>query len=258
MSDFVSDPSSTGQAPSEQDPAQPEIVNLDGMSKFQFQGQELTPDRLQEVFQGYKTLSERQKQSQSEERFWSNLDTDIENVLANPNLASQFKSIYPEKFHRVLDRILAGKSPESTQQNQGLPKEVMAKLSQVDELRTMIHQQAVESANAKLDAVLPPLYTKYPMANEDQVLARAEAMLSQGMKLTDSAWDRIVKESHEAMTKKADAFYKKQLQVQIDKGQAGKDAPNGGMVPGKAPAKPRTFADAEREMIAHLKSQGMS
>lgn len=255
MNDFVSDPSSTGQAPSEQAPAQPEIVNLDGMSKFQFQGQELTPDRLQEVFQGYKTLSERQKQSQADERYLANLDTDIESVLADPNLADKFKSIYPEKFHRILDRIMAGKSPQPAQQNQGLPKEYVSRLNNLEQ---MLHQQAVESANARLDLTLPPLYAKYQLANEDQVLARAEAMLSQGHKLTDAAWDRIVKESHDAGTKKADAFYKKQLQTQLDKGQAGKDAPNGGMVPGKAPAKPRTFADAEREMIAHLKSQGMS
>lgn len=256
MNEFVPDPTSTGQATgAEGAPAQPEIVNLDGMSKFQFQGQEWTPDRLQEVFKGYQSLGERQKQSQAEDRFWSNLDTDIESVLADPNLAEKFKSIYPEKFHRVLDRVLSGKSTQPAQQTQGLPKEYVSKLNQLEQ---MIHQQAVESANAKLDATLPPLYTKYPMANEDQVLARAEAMLAQGTKLTDAAWDRIVKESHEAMTKKADAFYKKQLQTQIDKGQAGKDAPSGGMIPGKAPAKPRTFADAEREMIAHLKSQGMT
>ncbi len=258
MNDFAPDQTSTGQAESAPAAeAQPSITSLDGLSEFEFQGQRLTPDRLQEVFQGYKTLSQRQQQSQSEERYWSNLDTDIESVLADPTLADKFKSIYPERFHRVLDRVLGG-TQKQAQSTQALPKELMSRLSKVDNLEQSLHQMAVESANAKLDAMLPPLYDKYPMANEDQVLARAEAMLSQGMQLSKTAWERLVKESHEAVTKKADAYYKKQLDKQISVGNAGKDAGIGGSAPGKAPVKLRTFDQAQEAMIAHLKAQGMS
>lgn len=260
MNDFVPDQSSsTGQAEGASAEAQPAITSLDSLSEFEFQGQRLTPDRLQEVMQGYKTLSERQKSVASEDRFWANLDTDIETVLADPSQAERFKSIYPEKFHRVLDRALA-RTQGQTQNTQGqLPKEVLQRLNEVDSLKQLVHQQAVESANAKLDALLPKLYEKYPLANEDQVLARAEAFLSQGGKLTDSTWERLAKESHEGISKKADAFYKKQLEAQVNKGQAGKDAGPGGAVPGKAPPRgPKTFDEAREAMMAHIKAQGLS
>lgn len=257
--EFAIDNPSNGQADAQSEPAQPAITSLDSLSEFEFQGEKMTPDRLQEVMQGFKTLSERQKQSQSEDRYWANLDIDLESVLADPNLAQRFKSIYPEKFHKIVDRLLAGQSPQQAQSPQSqLPKEYLAKLSKVDHLEQTLQQMAIESANAKLDAILPKLYEKYPLANEDQVLAKAESMLSQGMKMTDAVWERIAKESHEGQRKKSDSYYKSQLQTQIDKGQAGRDAGPGGSAPGKAPQKLRTFDDAREAMIAELKSRGMS
>lgn len=251
MDQIVNDLPQAGEAHGQEAQAQPSTVNLDGLSEFEFQGQKLTPDRLQEVFQGY----ERSKSVASEDRYWANLDTDLESVIADPKLAERFKSVYPEKFHRILDRELARVQAQPQQNTQSaLPKEFVSKVSQ---LENALHQMAVESANAKLDALLPKLYEKYPMAIEDQVLARAEAMLSQGMKLTDQAWERLAKESHELATKKADAFYKKQLEKQTEKGLMGRDAPAGGVAPGRAPNKPRTFAEAESAMIEHLKSQGI-
>lgn len=257
MNDIVPDQSLTGQADAQAEPAQPQITSLDSLSEFEFQGEKLTPGRLQEVFQGYKTLSERQKSYAAEDRYWSNLDTDIESVMADPSLVERFKSIYPEKFHKVLERALGG-TQRQTQNTQQLPKEYLQRLSKVDQLEQSIHQMAVESANAKLDSMLPPLYEKFPMANEDQVLAKAEAMLSQGAQLTKHVWERLVKESHEFSSKKADAFYKKQLQTQIDKGQAGKDAGIGGAAPGKAPPQKLRMDQVPDAMIAHLKAQGMS
>lgn len=259
MQEFVADQSSGGQAEGGENTAQaqPQITSLDSLSEFEFQGQKLTPDQLQEVFHGHKAYGEMAKKSQAMERYWANLDTDIESVLADPSLAEKFKSVYPEQFHRILERVLGG-TQKQAQQSQALPKEVLSRLSKVDSLEAMIHQQAVESANAKLDAMLPKLYEKYPLANNDQVLAKAEAMLSQGYKLNDAAWERLVKESHEGVDKVASGYYKKQLQTQMEKGQAGRDAGPGGAAPGKAPARPRTFAEAEAAVRAHLKGQGLS
>lgn len=240
---------------------QPSITSLDSLSEFEFQGQKLTPDRLQEVFNGYKTLSERQKAYEGEEKFIKNLDADIEAVLENPALADKFKSTYPEKYHRVLDRVMARMNPQAQSQST-LPKSFLDEFGQLksgyEQLQKHLHQMAVESANAKLDATLPKLWEKFPLANEDQVLAKAEAFLAQGGKLTEQTWERLAKESHEFVSKKADAFYKKQLGTQLEKGQMARDVGPGGAAPGKAPVKVKTFADAEKAMIEHLKSQGFS
>lgn len=256
MNEFATDPSLGGQAESTQGAeAQPQRVSLDGLSEFDYQGETLTPDRLQEVFKGYKSYEQVQRQLAEETRYKANLRTDLESVRQDPSLAQKFKSIYPREYHDLVDMLMSGQT-QATQTQGAIPKEVMARFAEVDNLKASIQQMAIESANAKLDAILPKLYEKYPLANEDQVLARAEAMLSNGAKLTDQAWERIAKESHEAMTKKSDAYYKKQLQTQQDKGQAGKDAGVGGSVPGKAPMKFKDFDGAREGMIAELKRQG--
>ncbi len=230
----------------------PSITNLDSLSEFEFQGERFTPERLQEIYKGYQTFGEQQKSAQSEDRFWRNLEADIDNVVQNPALAEQFKRVYPQKFHAILNKLM----PNSEPQSPSIPKELTERLSKVDQMEARLHQMAVESANAKLDAILPKLYDKYPMAVEDQVLARAEAFLSQGGKLTDGIWERLAKESHESARKRSDAYYKKELQAQTTKGIQAQDIGPGGAAPGKAPPKIRSFDEAQTAMIAHMKSQG--
>ena len=246
---IVNDLPQAGEGQGQEAQPQPSTVNLDGLSEFEFQGQKLTPDRLQEVFQGY----ERAKSVANEERYWSNLDTDIESVIADPSLADKFKSIYPEKFHRIMERALGQTAKQTTQAQPPVPKEFLTK---VERLEQNLQQLAVEREQAKLDAMLPKLWEKYPMAVEDAVLARAEAMVSQGMKLSDQAWERLAKESHDAATKRADAYFKKQHEKQTEKSLLGRDVPPGGAAPGRAPQKIKTFEDANQAMIEHLKSQG--
>jgi hypothetical protein len=242
--------------------AVPQLTNLDSLSEFEFQGEKFTPERFQEIYKGFQTLSEQQKSVQSEDRYWRNLEADLDNVRQNQSLADAFKRTYPAKFHAVLGAIVRGETPGADQNQSQLPKEFLNEFGQLKssygQLQNQLHQMAVDSANAKLDAILPKLYDKFPMAVEDQVLARAEAILTNGGKLTEATWERLAKESHEAVQKKADGFYKKQLNAQTEKGLMGKDIGSGGAVPGKAPQKIRTFADAEREMMAHVRANNIT
>ena len=236
--------------------AAPSITNLDSLSEFEFQGEKFTPERLQEIYKGYQTLSEQQKSAKSEDRYWSNLEADIDNVLQNPNLVEQFKRVYPQKFHTILNKLMSGKGEES--QSPSLPKDVLARLSKIDQVEAQLHQHAVDAANAKIDAILPKLFTTYPLAVEDQVLARAEAFINKGRKLTDAMWERLAKESHEAVKKRSDAFYKKELDAQTNKGLQAQDIGTGGAAPGKAPPKIKTFDQARDGMLAAMKAQGFT
>lgn len=236
------------------------VTNLDSLSEFEFQGERLTPERLQEVFRDYQSYGQKVKEYESESKYIKNLEVDLESVAQNPELAGKFKSIYPQKYHALVDRLIGKQA--SDPQLQGIPKEFLNEFGQLkggyQQLREQLQQMAVESASAKLDAILPKLWDKYPLAVEDAVLARAEGFINQGGKMTEQMWERLAKESHEAVTKKADAHYKKQLQTQLNKGKESADIGPGGATPGKAPQKIKTFADAEKAMIAHLKSQGIN
>ncbi len=197
-----------------------------------------------------------------EKEFSDNLQIDLDNVLERPDLAQQFKATYPKKYHAILDKYLAtnGQGSAQTQTNQSsLPKEFLSEFDQMKSRLNFHEQRAytaeVAAANAKLDSIMPPLFEKYPMAIEDQVYSRAEAVLQSGQKLTEKTWDRLVRESHESASKKADKFYGAKLNTQLDKGRRGSDVGPGGNAPGQAPVKPRTFAEAQEAMIASLQQQ---
>ncbi len=240
-----------------------QLVELDGLSEFTFQGEKYNPDKLHQVFGEWKSNSQKIKEYEKEAEYSNNLQVDLDNVLQDPRLADKFKAMYPKKYHAILDRYLAtnGQAPAQAQtaQNPALPKEFLNEFGQVKERLKFFEERAyqaeVASANAKLDAVLPPLFKKFEMANEDQVYSRAEAILQGGQKLTDKTWERLVRESHETMQKKADQVYAAKIKAQTDKGNRGADVGPGGATPGQAPVKPRTFKEAQEAMLASLRAK---
>lgn len=243
-------------------PAPSPVTDLDGLSEFTFQGEKLTPDQLHKVWTEHKSYGEQIKSYGQEKQFVDNLALDIENVLERPELAQRFKTIYPQKYHSILDKYLKIQSPNSAQtqtEKPGLPKEFLSEFEQVKD-RLKFHEQRayqaeVEANSAKLDALLPPMFTKYPMAIEEQVYAKAEGILQGGQKLTEKTWERLVRESHDSASKKADQFYGAKLKSQLEKGQKASDVGQGGGTPGQAPNKPRTFDEAREAMLQSLQRQ---
>jgi len=250
--------SAEAQAPAAAAPeatSAPSTTELDGLSEFTFQGEKYTPDQLHKTLAEFKQLSEQAKNYSQYEKFDKNLETDLDNVLQDPRLAERFKQVYPPKYHGIVDRLLRDQrqaaNPPPAQS--ALPKEFMNEFGQVKErlrfFEERAHQAEVAAASAKLDSILPPIFKKYPMAIEDQVYSRAEALLSQGQKLTDAAWERLARESHEMAQKRADQFYGEKLKSQLDKGRSGRDAGPGGSTPGQAPKVPKTFEEARAAML---------
>lgn len=238
------------------------ILDLDGVSEFTFQGEKFNPDRFHQIYGEWKSNSEKMKDYEKEIEFANNLEIDLDNVLKDPRLADRFKATYPKKYHTILDRYLAsnGQAPAPSNNAQpSLPKDVLERMSKTEERLNFFEQRAyqaeVQVANAKLDSILPPLFKKYEMANEDQVYARAEALLQGGQKLTEKTWDRLVRESHEVAEKKADQVYSAKLKAQLDKGQRSQDIGPGGTTPGAAPRKVRGFDEAREAAIAALQAK---
>lgn len=237
----------------------PSVTDLDALSEFSFQGKKYSPDKLLEIVNGYEKLSETQQSFSKDQEYLENLDADIEAVLKNPALAEKFKALYPQKFHTILDRVLKTNRPDTATpqpaQN-ALPPEVMQKLQALEQWKQTqeqrAHQAEVQSATAQIDKITEPLYKKFPMADETAVLAKAEALLNAGTKLTEKTWERIIRENHESAQKRWDQYQGATLQQQMEKGRRAQDVPLGGATPGQAP-KRRTMAEAEEALIAHVK-----
>lgn len=235
-------------------------TDLEGISEFTFGGEKYTPDGLHEILKNYKGYQDQLKEYTEEQKFRENLEVDLDNVLANPNLADRFKQIYPKRFHGILDRMIKSQSTQGTPSSTptapaqaALPKELFGLMDDVAAMKQHILDTQVEAASAKLDAILPKLWTKYPFANEDQVLARAEAR-QKGQKepIAEVVWERIARESHEAAKKKYDQHNQQELKRQMEKGKQGKDTGPGGSTPGQAPRKARNFDQAYDEMVKSL------
>ena len=249
-----------------QQEAAPQVVDLDGVSRFTFQGQEYTPDQWSKLFSEHKQYS-RQFESQNKESiYWNNLAIDLKNVRRDPKLAEVFRSRYPEKFHSYLDAIL-DEQPQENQQaptngvTSAIPREFLDRFGQLEHgyksLQERLYQADVKASRAELDQTLNPLFEKFPLANEDQVLTRAEALFNQNsdnpdFKITAKNWERMVRESHEAWEKKSSGYHAAKAKQQLDKGKEGKDMASGGGTPGQAPVKPRTMDEAREAMIASL------
>jgi hypothetical protein len=251
-----------GEAPA-QDAAQ-DVLDLDSVSSWKFQGNTYTPDQWNEIFQGYQKYGEASKYVDEDKAYWANVNTDIDKVLKNPSRAQEFKQVYPERFHYLLEAKLGSQSgrvhDNSAKPGQAAPDEFMQKFQTLEQklkaFEDRAFQSEVEAASAKIDAILPKLLEKYELADQDRVLMEAERLINKGMKLTDSTWDRIAKEDHDKATKRADKYYQAKLKSQINQGKKGADIGAGGSPPGQAPVKPKTFAEAQEAMIASLKANG--
>lgn len=192
----------------------PSAADLDAFSEFTFQGEKFTPESLADIVKGFREMNDLDSTYNKEVKYYHNLDTDLKAVRENPQLADKFKSVYPQKFHAYLDYVLKKDAKEVPAQTHNLPKEWEQKLSTIEqkikEYEQGTYQSQVEAAQAQLDQTLEKLKTKYPNADDDVVLAKAEVLASQGHKITQGTWERLVKQSHESFAKRA-AQYQKTL-----------------------------------------------
>lgn len=264
MNEIDSAGAENSESPSAQAPEQqPQVLDLDGVSNFRFQGETLTPDQLAEIKYGYSQYGEASKYIEEDKKYWANVNHDIEKVLKNPARADEFKQVYPERFHALLDRVLGSTQSQTKVQGETshqLPREIGEKLSAYEERLRQFEERTfqadVAAAQAKIDAVLPKLLEKYELADQDKVLFEAEKLLNKGGKLTDATWERLVREDHERTTRRADKFYKAKIDSQLKQGERAKDIAPGGATPGNAPVKHKTISSATDALISSLRQRG--
>lgn len=236
-------------------PSAPQIADLDSMQKFRFEGKEWTPKDFKGAYMMQADYTRKTQQLAEERKYYDNLTADLNAVKGNPQLVAKFKEIYPSKFHSYLDYV----SPQ-TQPGQGNPQQnpnssmdpqFMARFQAIE---SEMNQRKVDAVNAELDSRFKVLSQKYPYADEEAAIARAQAAHQRGIKLDDKNWDAIWK----AVNDKNVELFKKYGSATVNKqksaNQKGKDAASGGGIPGQAPVKPRTIKEAGRLALEELQN----
>jgi hypothetical protein len=240
---------------SESRSSQPQIVELDKLEKFKYNGRELTPKEIESWEKGHMMQADYTKKTQAiaeERKYYDNLPADLKKVASDSRLAEEFRKIYPERFHGYVDFLIEQskrnnpnvQAPES-QERQALDPAVMEKLKkldEIDELKSFVNeakQKAYETELKQVEtnlAMLSDRFTKaYPFAQEHSVLSLASAIVAEGKELDEKTFENIWKADHER-TEKYFKTYQKQLnEKQLEANTRGKDVASGGGIPGQAP-----------------------
>lgn len=232
-----------------------DIVDLDSVEKFKFQGREWTPNELQRSYMMQRDYTQKTQALSEQTKYWENLEHDLARIKNEPQLIGQFMQIYPEKFHRFLDFAGAAPSSPGTKQTNVTPQGVDPSFyREFQELKADMHTRKVQAIEAELDNKFSGLQKKYPYADEEVILARAEALLAKGTELNDKTWDALWKSNNEKMEKAFKGHYSKQVASQKNANTKSADIAPGGGIPGQAPRTPKTLKEASRFALEELEN----
>lgn len=240
---------------------QQDLVDLDSLEKFKFEGREWSRKELRDAYlmqsdytKKMQALAEQRKQFESSSgdmKFYNNLQSDLDTVKSNPNLVDQFKKIYPEKFHRFLNTG----TNETQKQASNVSPEVEELRKQVQEIKSTYEEQKIQAIEAELDVKFTKLTEKYPYADTEAAISRAQALIDKNVTVDDKVWDDIFKTVHERNMKLADKYYSDKINKQKQANTAGKDSAAGGGIPSQAPKKARNIKEATNDALEYMAAQ---
>lgn len=228
---------------------QPSLVEIDSLEKFKFAGRELTPKELQSMILMQSDYTRKTQSLAEERKYMDNLQYDLDKVKMNPNLADQFKQVYPEKYHKYLDYLGSGQALKQESVQTGIDP---ALLSDLKMLKQDMETRKVQAAEKEIDAVFDKYTKKFPYADEEVVISYAQSMLSKGQTLNDQVWENIFKFSQEKNQKLADKYYSEKVSKQQSANEKGKDSGAGGGIPGQAPRQFKTLKEAHEAFLKDI------
>lgn len=236
-------------------PTQQQMMDLESVQKFRFGGKEWTPKEFQGAYMMQADYTRKTQQLAEERKYYDNLSADLAAVKKDPGLEAKFREIYPAKYHAYLDYVAQKQQQQAANNQQNQYAQIdPTYMKRFETLEADMNARKVEAINAELDARFKVLSERYPLADEEAAIARAQALHSRGVQLTDKVWDQIWK----AVSDKNEQVFKKYGSAQVNKqktaNQRGKDAAPGGGIPGQAPKQPKTIKEASRFALEELQN----
>lgn len=234
-------------APQNNQPTTQELIDLASVQKFKIDGKEMTFDQLKKQMMMHSDYTKKTQSVAEVQKYWKNLDIDLENVKSNPSLAAQFMQVYPKEFHKFLKTAGIREEVQEAKQS-GDP----VLLEKVERLEKYLHNNEVKAKEAELDSIFAKHLTKYPEAIEDVVMAKAQVLLDQGAEPTQEFWEKLFKSNHDAMLKRMTERQQKVVSTQREANNKGRSTGKGGGTPGQAPVKTK-MRDVADVMIGDLR-----
>jgi hypothetical protein len=164
-----------------------EIMELEKLERFKFDGQEFTPKDLKNAILMRKDYTQKTQEIAEARKYADNFDVDLEKVIQNPDMLKVFKEVYPASYVEKAERILKmawgdrGNSenpekPTEKKDGEGLPRHVLERLDKIDRLEKWqlgqeqrIQEEKAEIIEKQLDDWFEDLSGKYGFADPDAV-----------------------------------------------------------------------------------------
>ena len=243
----------------DQGAVEPTIYELEKLSKFKYQGQELTPKDLESMIlrqkdytQKTQSLSKERESFKAEQKYYENLHYDLENVKNNPQLAQKFIEIYPEKFHSYLKQVLGqNQNPAQSQQNQAQQYDVDL-MSRLQKLESYYNDQEVAKHTQAINSTISKLESKYPDADKEKVLGRVWQAAHDGAEINDQLWENTFKTVEGEFKARLNARYGDLVKQQTEANKKARDVETGGGTVGRAPQKFKSLKDVTSHAINDL------
>lgn len=248
-----------------------EMLELDKLEKFKFEGKEWTLKDLKNSMLMRQDYTKKTAELAKERRFVENFDVDLDKVLKNPSLMAQFSKVYPpsyvERAKSILSRISgepeqAASKPQQREESVNIPPELQNRIDTLEQQLQAFNEDRVTAIQEKLDTWFNELGNKYKIG-ESKVDAAIERLVEQdasqaaeqGKKITKDFLEQSYKSysEHFSSLKKQEVKQKQQAQINVSKRAV--DMGPGGDAPGTAPQGPKTMKDARKAFLSHFGAQ---
>lgn len=247
---------------------QPSLAELEKLERFRFDGQEWTPKelknailRMNDYTRKTQEVAESRKGVETEQLYRDNFQADFSKVLQNPELIDVFKTYYPAHWVKVAEQLLESSKSQpkaQTQSSQQAPQGTAVDptlMKKIDYIEKTFQQREVEALEKTLDMEFTKLTQKYPKANQELALSRAQLISGQNVDiLKDGKLEEIFKTLHELESGRENQWRQNLIKEQKQANAKGRDIGKGGGTPGKAPEK-MNFREARDNMLKGLGAQ---
>lgn len=250
-----------------------DLVDLARYNRVKLGDREMTRQELERGHMMHSDYTKKTQELAQERKYIDNLSADLKKIASNPALATEFKRIYPSKYHGYLDLVQQSRSTsQGTSQQAQSPSEIQRLSQELMQVQNVIrmyeqqsHEERVKQSTTEIDSAFAKYQSKYPLstprdpktgyADESRILNAAQAVIDSGEPLNDKAWEKIFKSSHAFYEAAFKGHYKQTANSQKAANARGKDIGSGGGIPGNAPNLPRTIKDATKAALQDLTSK---
>lgn len=241
-----------------------DLVDLDSLEKFRWDGKEYTREELGKMAMRQSDYTQKTQALAEEKKFAENFVHDFNTLQRSqfdPQVVAKFKEIYPEKYHAMIDRYVSTSETSKTDANANLKSEIekiiSPHLKDLESIKQEAYEKKVEAESKWLDNQYSSLGKKYPYANEELVNSKLIAMLdhakSEGknLEVNEKMLEKIFQQENDSYKKRVDEINSRQAKEQLQANESAFDTSGRGGSP-TMQRKTRTLDEATEDAIASL------